>query len=329
MSKLRIGLLSAARITDKAIIHPASVVSGAKLVCMAARNRQKAEAKAAEWGVGRVHHDYDAVINDPDIDLVYNPLPINLHAEWTIKALRAGKHVLCEKPFAMNAFEAKAVIAATQETGKRVIEAFHYRYHPAFEHCQDWVRSGRIGDIERIEAVFNVSIPYSADEIRHRIDTGGGAMMDLGCYPLSWALMLMDGQPDAVEASATLNQGGVDESLSAELRFPGGAIASLRASMAAETPFKAALHILGSDGEIMFQNPLAPHEGGRLNLQANGQTETANITGITTYTWQLEALVRAIKSGQPMPTEGDMILRQQETLDAVYEAAGLRDLRYL
>jgi predicted dehydrogenase len=326
MASIGIGLLGAARITDKAVVHPARVIPQVKLAAIAARDPERASVYADTHGIETVLEGYQALIEADSVDLVYNPLPINLHAEWTIKALEAGKHVLCEKPFAMNADETRAMLAAADKSGKRLIEAFHYRYHPAFETCLDWVRSGEIGEIREIEAVFNVGIADNGTEIRHRVETGGGAMMDLGCYPLHWALSLMGEGPSSVEAKAELTSVGVDEIMSATRGFESGAVAKLKTTMAEGTPFRADMRIIGTEGEIEFKNPLAPHMGASLKIAGGAD---AVINPISTYTFQLAHIVNALATGMPLATEGEMILRQQLALDAVYEAAGLRSLRYL
>ena len=331
---IRIGILGAARIAPKAVIHPASVRGDVTVRAVAARDMQRAEAfaeKYSERGTTIEAFDsYQAVIDHPDIDLIYNPLPINLHAEWTIKALEAGKHVLCEKPFAMNIVEAKAMLAAAEQSGKRVIEAFHYRFHPAFQRLLDQVRAGEIGEMKSIDAVFNVWVGEdTGTEIRYLPETGGGAFMDLGCYPLSWALMLMDAEPETIDAEARLTDRGVDESLTATLKFAGGAVAKLQSSFARGQPFKAALEIEGTKGSIKFDNPLAPHAGGKLlSGSATLQKILRKVSRRTTYSYMIDAVVDGLQEGTPLPTEGEAILRQQRTLDAIYEAAGLRHLRY-
>jgi len=326
MAEIGIGLLGAARITDKAVVHPVKVTPQCRLTTIAARDRKRAEAYAKQHGVETVLDSYDEVISDPGTDLVYNPLPIHLHAEWTMKALRAGKHVLCEKPFAMNVNEAKAMVDTAEETGRRLIEAFHYRYHPAFETCLAWLAADEIGEVRELHAAFDVHIKDNGTEIRHRVETGGGAMMDLGCYPLHWALTIMGEAPQAIEARATLTPTGVDETLEADLGFGSGASAHLTTSMASSAQFRADLRIVGTKGEILFTNPLAPHFGGRLRTAAGREAE---VSPITTYTYQLASVLRAIQLETPLPTEGDMILRQQAALDGIYAAAGLRHLRYL
>ncbi len=329
MAALGIGILGAARIADKAVIDPARVVPQCQITALAARDRARAEAFAAKHRIGSVLDTYDQVIASTEVDLVYNPLPINLHADWTIKALEAGKHVLCEKPLAMNVEEARAMLDAAESSGKRLIEAFHYRYHPAFETCLAWLAADEIGELKEIHAVFDVEIKDNGSEIRHRVETGGGAMMDLGCYPLQWALSTTGEAPIETSASATLTAVGVDQSLQADLTFPSGVIAHLSTDMGPGARFKAEMKLIGTKGEINFINPLAPHHAfvpGRLTSSTGRDAE---ISKISTYAYQLASVVRAIQLETPLPTEGEMILRQQQALDDIYAAAGLRHLRYL
>ncbi|MEL6287022.1 MAG: Gfo/Idh/MocA family oxidoreductase [Pseudomonadota bacterium] len=326
---LRIGTLGAARITPMALIHPANALGRVTVTAVAARDKARARAFAAEHKIPAVHDSYEALLADPEIDLVYNPLPIDQHAPWSIAAMEAGKPVLCEKPFAMNAGEVQAMLAASERTGKRLIEAFHYRYHPAFDTCLTWVRSGLIGTVKAIDAVFHVPIKDDGAEIRHRPENGGGAMMDLGCYPVSWVLSLLDAAPETVTASGSLTPSGVDERLSGRLGFSGGVTASVSADMAPDVAVKIAMTVEGTEGVIDFQRPLAPHWGGALTLRRTGEPDvSAAISPITTYTYQLAAVVSALETGDPLPTEaGSMLLRQQETLDRLYAAAGFGHLR--
>jgi predicted dehydrogenase len=326
---IRIGCLGAARIAPQAIVHPTQVRGDVVLQSISARDPKRAQAFAERYGFKRALPHYADVIADPDVDLIYNPLPIDQHAEWSVRALNSGKHVLCEKPFAMNVKEARTVLDAARANGKRVIEAFHYRYHPAFAQMLDWIQTGRIGDVREISAAFDVPIPYRSDEIRHHPESGGGAFMDLGCYPLSWTLAIVGAAPLAIEAHATLTPRGVDESLEASLRFENGVTASLSASMAATASFRADLIVRGAHGEIHFNNPLAPHRGASLGLQGDNDAETAVIDRFTTYTHQFAAVIAALRNDEPLPTEGAAIMRQQEALDAIYVAAGLQHLRFV
>ncbi|MEQ1752675.1 MAG: Gfo/Idh/MocA family oxidoreductase [Micropepsaceae bacterium] len=326
---MRIGCLGAARITPSAMVHPSRVRPGAVLQSVAARDFARAEEFAAAHGFARADKDYDALVGAPDVDLVYNALPINLHAEWTIKALQAGKHVLCEKPFAMNVREVHQVQAAARASGKRVIEAFHYRYHPSFLQMMAWLDAGEVGMVTGVDAKFNIAIDdRNGTEIRHLPETGGGSFMDLGCYPLSWVLNVLRTRPAHIEAKAVLTPKGVDEHMTAVLTFPGAVKANLSSSMASGQGFAASLHIKGTKGEIEYVNPLAPHYRGILTLKSGLKTLAPRVSRISTYTWQLDTVVHALENNLPVPTEGEAIVIQQEVLDAVYEAAGLKGLRY-
>lgn len=321
-----IGLLGAARITQTAIIEPANVMPQATLAAVAARDPARAQAYADRHSVRHAAASYQDVISATTVDLVYNPLPIHLHAEWSINALQAGKHVLCEKPFAMNADEAREMLATADRTGRRLIEAFHYRYHPAFQTCLDWLAADEIGELRDIHAAFDVHIKNDGHEIRHQVETGGGAMMDLGCYPLHWVLSILGEAPSEVQATATTTLAGVDESMQAKLSFASGVTTEISTSMAEGAAFRAVLKLIGSKGEIDFVNPLAPHIGAQLQTSSG---RNAQISPISTYTWQLAAVLQALQTGASLPTEGDIILRQQAAPDRVYGAAGLRHLRFL
>lgn len=325
---LRIGCLGAARITPRVICHPASVRGDVALTAVAARDLKRAEAFAARYSFAAAVDSYAALIERPDVDLVYNALPAHLHAHWSIAALRAGKHVLCEKPFAMNAAQAEAVVAAARDSGKRVIEAYHDRYHPVWTRLLEWLAEGRIGEVRRIEAAFCAPIPdEGAGEIRHRPETGGGAFMDLGCYPLRWALEVMGRDPVAISATATLTPRGVDDALEAELDFGGGASARLTASMRLDVKRTAALTIAGARGRIQIDNPLNPILGSRLVVSTGQGEEVFTTPKVSSWFHQLDAVVAGLASGAALPTEGAAILRQQRQIDAVYAAAGLGYLR--
>jgi len=327
MQPVGIGLLGAARITQNAIIKPCHDNPALFPAAIAARDRARAEAYGRQHGIAHILDTYEQLLTSDQTELIYNPLPVNLHAEWTIKALRAGKHVLCEKPFAMNLRQAEAMLASAESSGRRLIEAFHYRYHPAFETCLDWLAGDEIGELCEIEACFDVQILDDGSEIRHRVETGGGAMMDLGCYPLHWALSLTGETPGTIEARATLTPAGVDETLSTELSFPSGVRARLSTSMASGTPFRAEMKLTGTKGTLFFNNPLAPHNRVHKGRLYTSKGREAVISPVPTYSWQLAAVYNALRHDTKLPTEGDIIVRQQATLDAVYAAAGLSHLR--
>lgn len=327
--RLGIGCLGAARIAPEVIVHPARVRGDVDLVAVAGRSPERTQAFARQYGFARTLPDYQSVVTDPDVTLVYNPLPISHHARWSIAALEAGKDVWCEKPFAMNAEEAQRVLDAAQANGRRVIEAMHYRYHPAFLTTLDWVRAGRIGKVRQIDGCLTVAIPDAGgQEIRHLPETGGGAFMDLGCYPLNYALTLMEELPLNVAAEGTRTARGVDERMSAILTFANGVEANLAVSMAMDVETRSWLEVIGSAGRIRFDNPCVPHLGYALELETDAGIVRPPIDRSTTYFHQMAALVQALKSGAAMPSEGQAILDQQKLLDHIYTAAGMADLRF-
>jgi predicted dehydrogenase len=323
---VRIGVLGASRIAPKAVVAPARVIPTAFLSRVAARDPARARAFAHEHGFAGHEKDYASLVASPEVDLVYNALSVDQHAPWSTRALEAGKHVLCEKPLAMNAGEAKRMIDAAAANGRRCIEAFHHRYHPAHVAVDRLLRAGTIGRIVSVRALFDALIRDTPDEIRQHKEFGGGAMMDLGCYPLAWILAAFDQSPEKIEAEATLTPRGVDKTMRVRLSFDGGAEATIETSMAA--PVRARLETIGETGRIEFDSPVSPHVAGRLTLHRDGApAENLPVSRISTYTYQLDAVLRALETGEALPTEGLAMLRQQRTLDAIYAAAGLTALR--
>ena len=185
------------------MIKPARNIGEAEVGAVAARDRSRADAFASKHGIPKVHDSYAALVADPEIDAIYNPLPNGLHAEWTIAALEAGKHVLCEKPFTANAKEAEAVAAVAERTGLVVMEAFHYRYHPLAQRMREIVESDELGTIRRVETALCFPLPKFSD-IRYQYDLAGGATMDVGTYTVHMARLLGCEEPEVVSAEAKL-----------------------------------------------------------------------------------------------------------------------------
>jgi len=319
---LRFGILGAAKIAPRGLIQPAREGQEASVDVIAARDHERARAFAKEHGIPRVARDYGEVIADPDIDVVYNPLPMHLHAEWTIAALRAGKDVLCEKPFAANAAEAEQMVRVAADTGRVLVEAFHYRYHPLFDRILAILRSGALGELRHLSAAFNVAIVDKTD-LRHRYDTAGGATMDLGCYPLHWMRTLTGQEPRVVSARAVEGARYVDVSMQAELEFPGGATGHMETSMADDQKYSTSLRVEGKRGVLTVKNPLAPHHGHELEWSSDGERHTEAVEGMTTYRHQLLAFVDAVRLKKALPTMGADSIANMRLIDAVYRAAGL------
>lgn len=318
---LRIGILGAARIAPEAMIKPARATGVAVVAAVAARDRGRAETYAAEHDIPAVAEDYAALIADPEIDAIYNALPPSRHADLTIAALAAGKPVLCEKPFAMSAAEAAAMVEAARRHGQVLMEAFHYRYHPLFGRVLEIVGSGEIGQLRRMKAVFSTSIAETADELRYDPALGGGALMDLGTYCLHWVRTLAGAEPRVVEATSMLGASGVDISTRATLAFPLGVSAEIVCDMAGTV--RATLAVEGSAGSLRVVNPLAPQLGHMLEVAPEGQAiRQETVTRAPTYDFQLRAFVDAVRGRSPAVTGGDDAVAQMQLLDAVRAAAG-------
>lgn len=320
---LRIGTLGAAMITPNALTDPASNNDDVVVAAVAARDRSRAENFASQHDIDSVYDSYDEVIADPTLDAIYNPLPISHHREYSIKALRAGKHVLCEKSFSLNAAEAREMASVGDETGLVLIEAFHYRYHPVFLKALEIVDSGVLGELQHIEAQFIVGTP-NKENIRMIYETGGGATMDMGCYPISWVRHITRKEPKVTTAVAVEGDPQIDLSLEVDYEFDDGLTAKTTGAMNQRT-FAADMTVTGSQGELYVRNPLVPQHGNRVTLTVDGKTELdEELTRRPTYEYQLEAFVDAIRNGTPLPTDAHDAIKQMEVIDAAYTAAGLK-----
>ena len=323
---IRIGLLGASRVSRYALIEPAARIDGIEVYAVAARDAARAASFAEELGIPHVAADYEALITSDTVDLVYNGLPPSGHARWTIAALEAGKHVLCEKPFAMNAAEAQAMVDTAARTGKVLVEAYHYRFHPLFARVLAVIDSGAIGAVRGITAHFNVRIPPEPGEIRYDPALGGGAMMDLGCYCVHAARSVMGTEPEVLSAAAELHASGVDVGMQALLEFPGGVRADVRASMARglDEGLDAKLEIAGERGVLMVVNPVAPQMGHELVIETAGGATRETVAGETTFTHQLRHVIGVLQGTVEPLTGGSDAVATMRVLDAIYRAAGMR-----
>lgn len=323
---IRIGLLGASRVSRYAIIEPATAADGVAVSAVAARDPARAETFAMENGIPQVVADYDALVASDAVDLVYNGLPPAGHAHWTIAALEAGKHVLCEKPFAMNAEEARAMVAAAERAGRHLIEAYHYRFHPLFARVLELVDSGRIGAVREIDARFNVAIRAMAGEIRYDPALGGGAMMDLGCYCVHWARSVVGAEPEVLSALADRHESGVDVAMRAVLEFPGGVRARLASSMSEDLPegLDAWLAIDGERGVMTVDNPLAPHLGNAITVENDEGTSYEELAGDKTYAYQLRHVADVLQGRAEPLTGGSDAVAGMQVLDEIYRLAGMR-----
>jgi predicted dehydrogenase len=318
---LRIGILGAARIAPMALVRPARGFPDVEVRAVAARVPKRATAFAIRHRIPRVHQGYDAMLADPEIDAVYNPLPNALHAPWTIKALEAGKHVLCEKPFAGTAREAETMAEAARQSGRVLMEAFHYRYHPLFGRMRALIDEGAIGEVRRLDATFCIVLPRRSD-IRFDLSLAGGALMDTGCYTVHLLRHLAGAEPTVERAHGVWTAGGVDRWMQAHLRFPGERSARLTCSIASGDLFRMSARVEGSGGTLSVLNFVAPQFYHRLTLTRGGTKRSERVVGPSSYAGQLRAFVGAVRRGHAVPTDPDDAVANMRVIDAIYAAAG-------
>ena len=322
-ARLRIGILGAARIADEGIIAPARAL-GHKIVAVAARDRVRAQAFAAEHGIPKVHETYAGVIADPDVDLVYNALVNSLHTQWNIAALRAGKHVLSEKPLTSNADQARSVRAAAFASSGQITEGFHYRHHPVNLRLRDLVTSGALGDIRRVDLVLTTPAPPAADP-RWSLELAGGATMDLGCYVLDAAHQLGDWigtSPQIVVVDARLWAPEVDASMRVQLAYAGGVTGHCTWEMDAAKRTMT-WTVTGTEGSATSAAFSIPHMDNRLLLTRNGRTSQEVLGDQTSYTYQLARIADALQGGQPFPVSINESVANADLIDQCYRQAGL------
>jgi predicted dehydrogenase len=324
---LRIGLLGASRIAEDAIVGPAAAL-GHRLVAVAARDRSRAAAFAERYGVERVLDGYQDVIDDPEVDVVYNPLANSLHAPWNLAAIAAGKPVLSEKPFARNAIEARLVADAATAAGVPVLEAFHYVFHPVTRRAFALAGDGTLGEITRVEVHMGMPTPGD-DDPRWRYDLAGGALMDLGCYGLHVMRMLgcravpgIEGAPVVSSARAELRAPEVDARCDVDVTFPGGATGLSMNSMV-DKEFSFTVRIAGTAGEVFVHDFLGPNRDDRLTLRTGDATVVERHSPRSTYTYQLEAFAAHVRDGVPLPFGVEDAVQNMALIDDAYRAAGL------
>lgn len=326
---LRVGVLGAARIAPLAIVSPARD-SGARLVAVAARDLTRAEAFAQEHGVERAWGSYEELLADPEVEAVYNPLPNGLHGPWNRAALRAGKHVLSEKPFAVDAAEAREVVDVARAAGRRVLEAFHYPFHPRHARLLHLLADGAVGEVRHVEAPMRMPDP-GPDDPRWRLALAGGSTMDLGCYAFHVGRLIgraaCGGEPVVEHAVARGRDGtpGVDERLSVEARYPTGATSTLGSDMDSGGTWDFHLTVTGTRGSIRIGDFARPHLDDSLTLRRDGEDDVVECFGTrSSYTYQLEAFAALVREDRPLPYDPEHdAVAQAEFIETVYRAAGL------
>jgi D-xylose 1-dehydrogenase (NADP+, D-xylono-1,5-lactone-forming) len=297
MGKIRWGILSTARINRRVI--PALKASAQnELVAVASRNLEHARAYAHEWKIPVAYGSYGELLNDPNIDVIYISLPNHLHAEWTIKAAQAGKHVLCEKPLALNVADVDRISAAAAAGGVTVMEAFMYRHHPMTLKVRELVETGAIGDVRYLRATFTFILDATSTNIRWQPESGGGSLWDIGCYPVSYARLIMGCLPAEVCGAQVLGDSGIDVSFTGQIRFPNGAFAQVESSF--ELPSYTSVEIRGTQGTILVPVPFNPsQERTQITLiQADKQREL-HFDYPLLYKGEVEDMAAAITTHKP------------------------------
>ena len=326
---VRWGVLGTAQIA-KACVIPAIVKSkNGVLQAIASRTLGKAQALVEKYRQGVAYKGYAVLLEDPDIDAVYIPLPNQLHKEWTIKALGAGKHVLVEKPFAMNAGEAEAMVDAAQRHGRLLMEAFMYRFHPRSKRIKQLVEEGALGKISLIRSAF--TFPVKRDGSNERLflpEMGGGSLWDVGCYGVSLARWLLGEEPTAVSAQADYSEEGVDTNFAGTLRFPSGALAMVESSFSAA--LQQTFSIMGENSAIELpHDAFIPWEKDATFLLRGANDEHGQIVrvpGADEYQLMIENFANAVQGhAQLVISPGDSV-NQMRILDALARAARLGEV---
>ena len=289
------GLLSTAKI-NRALIKPINTSKRTRLLAVASRSQAHADTYAREWKIPRAYGSYDSLLADPAIDIIYNSLPNHLHAEWTIKALRAGKHVLCEKPLALTLEEVDAMITASKETGKILMEAFMYRHHPQTLKVKEIVESGELGKLQFIRGSFTFTITREGD-IRLNKEMGGGSIWDVGCYPISYTRLLAGKEPIEVFGWQVEGPGGYDESFFGQMRFKNEVLSQFDSGF--RSPLRSNMEIVGTKAILEIPNPFKPNETCDIILKDDDDRKIIKIKGEELYRGEVENLLDAILFNKP------------------------------
>jgi predicted dehydrogenase len=322
---VRIGILGTGRIAIRSLVEPARAIPDVEILSVASREPTRAAEFAAAHRIPG-STSYEGLIADPDIDVVYVTLPNAMHAVWSIRALDAGKHVLCEKPMSANAAEAQQVTEAVERTGRVYLEAMHYVHHPFFRRVREVVDSGALGDLTHVEDRFQIpSKVIAPDNIRLDFALGGGALMDAGCYCLHFLRQLL-GEPEAVltaTAETTPQDRQVDVGMTATLAFPAGRTGTVRASFLAGENADAVTTLRGSAGTLEITSIYVPQWGGKFRI-ITGDTVVEEAADPTpSYVFQLLELVRCVRNGAPVLTSASDGALTMRAVDRIYQSAGL------
>ena len=308
------GILSTADINRK-LLAGAAETDDVEVVAVGSRTLERAEEFAQAWDIPRAYGTYEELLADPDVEAIYNPLPNTMHSEWSIKAMEAGKHVLCEKPFSRHIGDVEQAFDAADATGMHLSEAFMYRHHPQTARLAELVAEGAIGELRVIRSVFSYSL-YDADNIRLRTDVEGGSLMDVGCYCISGA-RLLGGEPTSVAGAAHIGSSGTDWVFAGLMRFPNDVVALF--DCGTSLPNRDELEAIGTEGSLFLDDPW--HCGTPvIELRRNGSVERIEIEAANPYRLELEDLNAAIRGERPPLLGRDDAMGQVRAIDALFRS---------
>jgi predicted dehydrogenase len=293
-SPLQWGLISTARI-NRALIEPLRASERNELLAVASRSLEKAQEYAAEWDIPKAYGSYQGMLDDPEIAVVYNSLPNSLHTEWTVKALQAGKHVLCEKPLATTLEEVDAMRAAVQNTGMYLTEAFMYRHHPQTLKVKKLVDSGVLGDVRVIKGDFTFNISDEGD-VRLNPELGGGSIWDIGCYPINYTRYIMGEEPQEAFGWQLTGKSGVDEVFTGQLRFAGDVFAQFDSGF--RSPYRSRFEIVGSEATMVVPQPFKPGLEEKIFIWRGEEYEAVEMPRQELYIGEVEDMADAILHGK-------------------------------
>lgn len=296
MDKLRWGLLSTARING-AVMPPLRLSKRSELLGVASRDQAKAVAYANEWGLPRAYGSYAALLADPDINVVYNPLPNHLHAAWSIAAAEAGKHVLCEKPLALSVAEVDRVRAAARANQVVIAEAFMYRHHPQTLKVLELLKNKPIGELLVIKGAFTFDLTPRPADIRWRPEWGGGSLWDVGCYPISYTRLIAQAEPVEALGWQMTSASGIDEVFVGQMRFANGLLAQFECGF--RSPYRTGLEVVGTHGALSISTPFKPEGSAWITLRYGDRIEQFEALGQELYQGEIEDMEQAVLEGKP------------------------------
>lgn len=318
---VRWGIMGCAGIARDCIMPAIMESSNGSIEAIASRGLEKSRALAAQFGVEKSYGSYDELLEDKDVDAVYIPLPNHLHKEWTVKAAEAGKHVLCEKPFALNAWEAELMIKACSDAGVLLAEAMMYRHHPVLQRAQRLVAEGGVGELRVIRGSFTYNNPGQANNIRYHAAWGGGSLYDIGGYPLSAARFFTGLEPEAVTVNSfySAEHDGVDMMSTGLVEFANGLTMTFDCGMWAEE--RRCLEIVGSEGRIEIPHAFSGKEQSGYYLFSGGELQEYREAAVNAYVRQIEDFGRAVFGHIPQLFGPEDALLNMRLLDACLVSA--------